>query len=423
MKNKLNNKGYMLIEIIVASALAFGLAYFIIDLTIKLKNKNDDLLLTTQITTETTIVSNKLMSYIKEDNAKFDCNNINIDKENNTIFYKDKLITKINKNGIIKEDNPNKICKVEKQYIKINIPVEVAQMPDEKFDINIYYEITKRKLINCNDFLNNFEYITNSSKEKTYEWFDDGDGNCRIKFYESGKLVLNGDFKADIFLVGGGGAGCSGTGGGGGYTKTYKNIELSNGEHEINIGSGGTKCKNGEKTWFKNSKLYFADGGGSNENKGGDGGNGGGGEASFVADNIWGGNGGSYGQDGEEGYGWINAEGVDSNQGIGMPGIEGGKGQGTTTCEFGEGTTTSCTKGPDYAYAGGGGGCALGETPHGNPSGRGGIGGGGNASGQYWEYNKNVESGVENTGGGGGGGCTGTDENGGSGIVIIRNAR
>ena len=52
MKLKLNNKGYMLVEIILASALAFGLTFFIIDLTIKLKNKNDDLVVETLISTD-----------------------------------------------------------------------------------------------------------------------------------------------------------------------------------------------------------------------------------------------------------------------------------------------------------------------------------------------------------------------------------
>ena len=46
---KLNNKGYMLVEIILASVIAFGVAYFILDLVIKLKNKNDDLFVDTPV--------------------------------------------------------------------------------------------------------------------------------------------------------------------------------------------------------------------------------------------------------------------------------------------------------------------------------------------------------------------------------------
>ena len=39
---KLNNKGYMLVEIIVASVIALVMAYFLIDITIRLVNKNND---------------------------------------------------------------------------------------------------------------------------------------------------------------------------------------------------------------------------------------------------------------------------------------------------------------------------------------------------------------------------------------------
>ena len=58
---KLNSKGYMLVEIILASVIAFGVAYFIINLTIKLKNKNDDMLVETQVKTDQAIITNKLM--------------------------------------------------------------------------------------------------------------------------------------------------------------------------------------------------------------------------------------------------------------------------------------------------------------------------------------------------------------------------
>ena len=44
---KLNRKGYMLVEIILASAIAFGVGYFILQMVINLKNKNDDLLVET----------------------------------------------------------------------------------------------------------------------------------------------------------------------------------------------------------------------------------------------------------------------------------------------------------------------------------------------------------------------------------------
>ena len=54
----------MLIEIVLASALAFGLAYFMLELTLKLKNKNDDLMIATLMATDKTIISNKIISNV-----------------------------------------------------------------------------------------------------------------------------------------------------------------------------------------------------------------------------------------------------------------------------------------------------------------------------------------------------------------------
>ena len=36
---KLNNKGYLTVEVVLASVIAFGLAYFLLNLTIKVKDK------------------------------------------------------------------------------------------------------------------------------------------------------------------------------------------------------------------------------------------------------------------------------------------------------------------------------------------------------------------------------------------------
>lgn len=84
-------------------------------------------------------------------------------------------------------------------------------------------------------------------------------------------------------------------------------------------------------------------------------------------------------------------------------GEKGGTGQGTTTREFGESTGN--------LYAGGGGGGYDGG------AGIGGAGGGGNGG------DENATPGQENSGGGGGGNDSEPGANGGSGIVIIRNAR
>ena len=92
-----------------------------------------------------------------------------------------------------------------------------------------------------------------------------------------------------------------------------------------------------------------------------------------------------------------------------VDGKAGGQGQGTTTCEFGEGTLSGCTRGVDFAYSGGGHGAnrCYGNSTLGEVCVSGGVGGGGTDG-----------SGTNNKGGGGSAGMSG-----GTGIVIIRNAR
>ena len=61
---KINNKGYMLVEIILAFSITFAIIFFLMELVIKFKNKNDDLLVETQVKTDQTIITNRLMEYV-----------------------------------------------------------------------------------------------------------------------------------------------------------------------------------------------------------------------------------------------------------------------------------------------------------------------------------------------------------------------
>lgn len=221
----------------------------------------------------------------------------------------------------------------------------------------------------------------------TYEYIDDGAGNWRIKFLSSGVFTPLKDMTIDAFLVGGGGAGGyrSGTvsssahasGGGSGYTKTAKSVTLHKGtQYNIVIGNGGTMGTAGGNT---EAFGETANGGmpgnfstTASLTTGGDGGSGGGG-ASRSSSTLPG------------------AGGSDGADGAASGSTSGGKGQGTTTREFGESTG-------DLYAAGGGGKNEAGTSP-------GGDGGGG-------------EGGVDaeaNTGSGGG-----ALKSGGSGIVVIR---
>ena len=210
-----------------------------------------------------------------------------------------------------------------------------------------------------------------------YQVIDDSDNEgakWRIKFLTSGTFTAIYDLVIDAFLVGGGGGGQA-PGGGGGYTTTVKSLVLTaNTEYPITVGAGGTAGAIALGTNGGSSGAFSCSAAGgeraTSANQGGNGGSGGG--ASVQSS---GGNGGSDGGDGGK---------------VGSSGNN-GKGQGTTTREFGESTGD--------LYAGGGGG---------KENGLGGAGGGG-------DYN---EDGEANTGGGGGGHGAG-----GSGIVIIRNHR
>ena len=243
-----------------------------------------------------------------------------------------------------------------------------------------------------------------------HQLIDDGNGHWRIKFLSSGVLEwLSGESEIDVFLVGGGGAGGHVRGGGGGYTKTVKNITLTQNQRvQVNIGSGGngmfasggntsfdSHTANGGGAGGKNSSTYYADGG-----------CGGGGSVTYGTFEA-----GDGGTDGGSG-----GNGRDSSDSF-----RGGYGQGSTTREFGD-------SGADL-YSGGGGGCHMNGKP-------GGSGGGGtpklSGDGKWLSDNSssNFSRGKGGGGYGGGGGAgwasASRDWGGGAGaqgIVIIRNAR
>lgn len=237
-----------------------------------------------------------------------------------------------------------------------------------------------------------------------YELIDDGivdrNQNWRIKFLTGGILRFTEDpGTLDVFLVGGGAGGNNWSGnnsnpmggGGGGRTLTSKYVPQIETDYEIIIGAGGAKQTAGGNT---TAFGFTANGGSPGSNQaGGAGGSGGGAGIASTGGSDKGGNGGSDGSNG-------------SNAGSNA----GGQGQGTTTREFGD------ESGDLYAGGGGGGGQ--------DDYGRGGSGGGGDGA----KMNRQATAGQTNTGGGGGGGYTPYDNPtpsaaGGSGIVVIRNAR
>lgn len=135
---KLNNKGYMLVEIILASVLAMVVVYFITNLTIKLKNKNDDLLVKTLISTDQAIIYNAIMKDLYENPDTFSCSNINIVENDNVFKYKE-FTNIVNKYTNIEYDSTSG-CYNGSDEIRVNIGLGVKQLPDENYDVVIRHK-------------------------------------------------------------------------------------------------------------------------------------------------------------------------------------------------------------------------------------------------------------------------------------------
>lgn len=214
---------------------------------------------------------------------------------------------------------------------------------------------------------------------------DEGEKNWIINLLTSGEISFSKTTLIDAFLVGAGGGGSAsysndafergGGAGGGGYVLTLKKITVTSIASEIIIGQGKNGDEGGTTFAFDNK----AEGGkpGSSHNGGG---------------------GGNRG-----GNGWILNYGSSSwtNSTIGE------SYGGGSTCSFGEGNSNGCYKGNNYAYAAGGNGSYVYQKAKGS----------GHIAGESSDIN-----GLPNTGGGGGGSDY-DKSTGGSGIVIIRNAR
>ena len=147
---KLNNKGYMLIEIILASTIAFGLAYYMLDLTLKLKNKNDDLLVETMVMTDNSIISNAIMNHLYNNNNVSDCDDISITKDDSKVMLNGEYITTVSEyitvGDIQCDDSTNN------GTIHITVPITINKIADtnstdtasedNKHNIDLYYKVT-----------------------------------------------------------------------------------------------------------------------------------------------------------------------------------------------------------------------------------------------------------------------------------------
>ena len=82
MMKKLNNKGYMIIEIIVASVIAFSVAYYLLNLTYKFKDKNEDVYYSTTMLADKINITKNIMNDLEGKNVEIQ------DKTDNSVTLK-----------------------------------------------------------------------------------------------------------------------------------------------------------------------------------------------------------------------------------------------------------------------------------------------------------------------------------------------
>lgn len=165
---KLNKKGYLAVEVILASVVAVSIAVFLIDLTVKMVNKTNDNYTNTLFLTDKALITNNLRKEIKKDiekekigsiqraysNGKYTCNlkftggnTSNITIGGNEITYQSDREKKYSKT-INKDIKYSSIyidkCGVENNYLIIKINFEDIFTTNNNRDIEIVlYNSTK----------------------------------------------------------------------------------------------------------------------------------------------------------------------------------------------------------------------------------------------------------------------------------------
>ena len=165
---KLNRKGYMLVEIVISFVLAMGIAYYLLNLTYKFKNMNEDIYESSLFMKDKIVITKNIMNDLdrgiitgitpSSDNKQIDFKiqmNENNQEESRRLTIKDKTITY----GKIEGENFNTNDKsyyqktiddfltikkievsdeiTENNYITMKIEIE-SIYDDENYDIKLF---------------------------------------------------------------------------------------------------------------------------------------------------------------------------------------------------------------------------------------------------------------------------------------------
>jgi len=211
---KLNNKGYMFVEIIVASVISLVIAYFLINITIKMVNLNSDYYIESILEVDKNLITKEIMDDINSKELikvkklsgnivefTFKDNDLDIKKTlevtDNVIRYNDfskKISNNVNVGNIkIKTScvngnfDENNWCTDAKAYLTIDIPIYTNYSSDN-FGINIVINyLTHEVIVEIPDgfkpelttglipvmyYDNNWVVADKNNKDETYRWYD-----------------------------------------------------------------------------------------------------------------------------------------------------------------------------------------------------------------------------------------------------------
>ena len=142
---RLNNKGYLIVEVILAGFLTFTMAYFLINLTLKVRNKMADVNVETILLNDKTVVTNEIMTDIINNKITNVINTTdgvsiiyssgetkNLVLDDNTIYYGSYIKT-LNENAIIGSMNID----INDDYFLVEIPI-FTKYSNKDYGINIF---------------------------------------------------------------------------------------------------------------------------------------------------------------------------------------------------------------------------------------------------------------------------------------------
>lgn len=141
---KLNNKGYLIVEVILAGVLTFTMAYFLINLTLKIRNRYDDVNVETVMLNDKTVITNEIMDDVignNVNNVEYITNGIKInfdDGSSKDLTIVDNTITygtytkKFSENAVIGEVSIRR----NGNYFLVEIPI-TTKYSDKDYGINI----------------------------------------------------------------------------------------------------------------------------------------------------------------------------------------------------------------------------------------------------------------------------------------------